>query len=124
MTVVFLKRVFRTAALLALMASAGSAFAHAHLEHSTPAADTAVAQAKELRLQFSEGVEQAFSKVELVRENTSLKVRSVATEKDDKKVLVVTPAAPLTPGLYTVKWSVVSVDTHKSQGQYTFTVSQ
>lgn len=124
MSVVSLKGVFKTAALLTLMAGAGSAFAHAHLEHSTPAADSTVTQAKELRLQFSEGVEQAFSKVELIHENTPIKVRSVATDVDDKKVLVVTPAAPLEPGSYTVKWNAVSVDTHKSKGQYTFTVSQ
>ena len=34
-----------------------------------------------------------------------------------------TPAQPLPAGTYQVKWNAVSVDTHKSAGDYSFTVS-
>jgi len=30
---------------------------------------------------------------------------------------------PLAPGDYTVKWSVVAEDSHRTEGSYTFTVS-
>lgn len=55
MPVTLLKNLFNATALLALMASAGTAFAHAHLEQSTPAADSTVASPAQLRLQFTEG---------------------------------------------------------------------
>ena len=124
MPVTLLKNLFNATALLALMASAGTAFAHAHLEQSTPAADSTVASPAQLRLQFTEGVEQAFTKVVIIRDAAPVPVSSVKTEPTDKKVLIVTPAAPLAPGDYQVKWHAVSVDTHKSEGQYRFTVSQ
>lgn len=123
MSVALLKKIFNTAALLTLMASAGSAFAHAHLEQSTPAADSTVNSASELRLVFSEGIEQAFTKVAVSRDHSQVKVSSIKTEPGDKKVLIVTPAEPLSAGKYNVEWNAVSVDTHKSQGSYSFTVS-
>ena len=63
MAAAFLKKVLNTAALLTLMTGAGAAFAHAHLEQATPAADSTVNSVNELRLVFSEGVEQAFTQV-------------------------------------------------------------
>jgi copper resistance protein C len=32
--------------------------------------------------------------------------------------------APLKPGDYTVKWAVLCVDTHRTFGSYTFTISK
>ena len=118
-----LKKVFNTAALLALMPSASAAFAHAHLESSTPAAGSTVASADELRLVFTEGVEQAFTKVVISHDQTPVAVSSLKTEPGNQKVLIVTPAQPLPAGTYQVKWNAVSVDTHKSAGDYSFTVS-
>jgi len=51
-------------------------------------------------------------------------VKSLATEGADKKTLIVTPTAPLTAGAYKVEWHAVSVDTHKSEGAYSFKVGQ
>ena len=118
-----LKKVFNTAALLALMASASAAFAHAHLDSSTPAAGSTVASADELRLVFTEGVEQAFTKVVISHDQTPVAVSSLKTEPGNQKVLIVTPAQPLPAGTDQVKWNAVSVDTHKSAGDYSFTVS-
>ena len=36
--------------------------------------------------------------------------------------MIVPMVAPLTPGSYTVKWHVVSVDGHKTEGSYRFSV--
>ena len=123
MAAAFLKKVLNTAALLTLMASAGAAFAHAHLEASTPAAGSTVTSASELRLVFSEGVEQAFTRVVISHDQAPVAVSSIKTEPANKKVLIVTPAQPLAAGTYNVKWNAVSVDTHKSAGDYSFTVS-
>lgn len=123
MSSVFLKNVFNIAALLVLITGASAAFAHAHLEQSTPAADSNVSSVKELRLVFSEGVEDQFAQVAINHDGTSVAVTGIKTEPANKKVLIVTLAQALPAGQYTVGWKVVSVDTHKSNGQYSFTVS-
>ncbi|MGE8348834.1 copper homeostasis periplasmic binding protein CopC [Pseudomonas helleri] len=123
MSAAFLKKILNASALVALMAGASTAFAHAHLEQATPAADSSASDVKVLRLQFSEGVEQAFSKVAVSHDGAPVALSSVKTEPADKKVLIVTPEQPLASGQYEVKWNAVSVDTHKSNGEYSFTVS-
>ena len=122
MAAAFLKKVLNTAALLTLMTGAGAAFAQAHLEQATPAADSTVNSVNELRLVFSEGVEQAFTQVVISHDQAPVPVSSIKTEPGNKKTLIVTPAQPLPAGTYNVKWNAVSVDTHKSAGDYSFTV--
>ncbi|MGV6395713.1 copper homeostasis periplasmic binding protein CopC [Pseudomonas caspiana] len=104
------------------------AFAHAHLDSQLPAADSTVSSPKELRLKFSEGVEGKFTKISITSVAASGKnvvepVPGIATDPADKTVLIVTPGAPLAPGEYKVEWHAVSVDTHKSEGSYRFSVS-
>jgi methionine-rich copper-binding protein CopC len=110
--------------LLAALAASGEALAHAHLTTAVPAADTTVnAAPRELRLQFSEGIEPAFSSVQITGPNgNNVTVSDVATDPKDRKVLVVTFPVPLSPGRYTVDWQVISVDSHRSRGNYTFVV--
>jgi len=118
------KKALTSVALLAALATTTSVFAHAHLKSETPAADSSVTAPKELRLKFSEGVEEKFTKVILTtHEGKTVIPNSVATDPNDKKVLIITPATPLTAGEYKVEWNAVSVDTHKSEGKYTFTVT-
>ena len=42
--------------------------------------------------------------------------------ENDKTQMRVPLTQTLTPGLYTVEWHVVSVDGHKTKGQYQFSV--
>ncbi|NBA95945.1 copper homeostasis periplasmic binding protein CopC [Pseudomonas sp. R5(2019)] len=111
-----------TLLLLASFATAESALAHAHLKSEAPAADSTVVAPAEVRLNFSEGIEEKFSKVTLTRNGEAIAVKSVTTDASDKKVLIVTPEQPLAAGDYEVKWEVLSVDTHKSDGRYGFKV--
>ncbi|NVZ99936.1 copper homeostasis periplasmic binding protein CopC [Pseudomonas gingeri] len=117
----YLKKALNTVVLLGACVAAGSVFAHAHLKSETPAADSTVSAPSELRLVFSEGVEAALTKVELSSGGTPV-AASIASDPADKKILVVTPAAPLKAGNYKVEWHAVSVDTHKSEGNYDFKV--
>ncbi|BBQ83393.1 hypothetical protein WP7S18C02_19410 [Klebsiella sp. WP7-S18-CRE-02] len=104
--------------------SASSVWAHAHLQQQTPAANTEVSPAPQaLTLNFSEGIEPHFSGVTL----TGPDHQTVATGKpvrseSNKMQLVVPLTQTLMPGLYTVAWHVVSVDGHKTKGQYQFSV--
>lgn len=114
-----LKPALTTAALLSSLLAVTSAFAHAHLDQVNSSANS-----QAVRLVFSEGIEKAFSNVTLSRDGVDIKVKSLATDGPQNKVLVVTPAAPLAAGDYTAKWHAVSVDTHTSEGTYTFTVGK
>ena len=116
------KKTLGTLLLLSGLVGANAAFAHAHLKSETPAKDTTVGAPSELRLVFSEGVEAALTRVEVSRSDTAVTLKSMATDPSDKKTLIVTPTAPLPAGEYTVKWHAVSVDTHKSDGSYSFKV--
>ncbi|KAF1024195.1 MAG: Copper resistance protein C [Pseudomonas sp.] len=119
-----IKKSLTTLAVLASLLGASAAFAHAHLQSATPAADSTVAAPADLRLTFTEGVEATFTKVSLSKDGTEVAIKGLQTPDADKKVLVVTPAAPLANGTYKVVWNAVSVDTHKSNGEYSFKVGQ
>jgi methionine-rich copper-binding protein CopC len=122
------KHIVASFTLLASVSMSNTAFAHAHLESQLPAANSIVTAPKELRLNFSEGVEEKFTKVTITSTAASGKtmveaVPDIATDPADNKILIVTPVAPLSAGQYKIEWHAVSVDTHKSEGTYSFTVS-
>jgi methionine-rich copper-binding protein CopC len=117
-TTLSVKRVACTAALWALVI-ATPAFGHAHLSKSTPAAGGTVSPPAEIVLNFTEPLEPAFSTIEL-RDSMGKRIETTKAQvKDDVMRL---PLKPLPAGRYTVNWRVLSVDTHKSQGNFAFTV--
>ncbi|HEX8593036.1 MAG TPA: copper homeostasis periplasmic binding protein CopC [Pseudomonas sp.] len=122
------KHIFASLTLVTSVSLSSLALAHAHLESQLPVADSTVTAPKELRLSFSEGIEEKFTKVSITSTAPSGKtmveaVPDIATDPADNKTLIVTPVAPLAAGQYKIEWHAVSVDTHKSEGSYSFTVS-
>jgi methionine-rich copper-binding protein CopC len=118
-------RKFVLAATLSLpfVFAAAEARAHAHLEKATPAAGAIVATPSEIRLTFSEGVEPRFSGAKLTAaDRSALPLGAAKVEAGHPETLVVPIAKPLPPGVYTVHWHAVSVDTHHTQGDFQFTV--
>ena len=118
-----LRTAFMVCATTALALAAGPAFAHAKLLSEVPAADAAGTAAttsavKELRLTFSEALNLAFSKVEITDGGGQAVAATLALDASDNMVLVVTFAAPLAEGMYTVNWTAVSEDGHKVTGNY------
>jgi methionine-rich copper-binding protein CopC len=104
-----------TLAMLAL----SPAFGHAHLSKSAPAAGATVNSPSELMLVFTEPLEAAFSALEL-KDATG---KAVQTEKPQVKDNVMRLRVNALPaGRYTVNWRVLSVDTHKTNGTFSFTV--
>lgn len=109
--------------LATLAFAAASAQAHARLEASQPKADSEVAgPPKEIRLRFNEQLEPAFSKIQLVdAKETALALPKVQFDPADPKVMFV--AAPaLQPGRYRVRWTAMSHDGHKVNGELAFMV--
>jgi len=106
----------------ALLAPA-AAFAHAHLERSMPAAGAMLKQApQELMLWFSEAVEPKFSSIEVRDAKGDAVQDGVASAVPGNTAQLRIGLKPLPPGRYTVQWRVLSVDTHRSQGDFTFRV--
>jgi len=112
-----------SAVLFSLLALNGSASAHAFLLKSEPAVGARAAAPKTLRLEFSEGVELRFSGVEVTNASgMPISVEHVRYSGNNRKVVLADLPA-LSPGSYRVKWHVVSVDTHRSEGDFTFAVA-
>lgn len=117
-------RALRLSVAFAGLLTAAGALAHAHLQQQIPAAGAQLAASPQtLTLSFSEGIEPAFSGVSV----TGPQQHAVATGKlarsaDNPAQVTVPVAETLPPGEYTVAWHVVSVDGHKTKGQYTFSV--
>ena len=114
-----------TALLVVLAASllATTVEAHPTLKSAIPPAESTAAAPTEIRLSFSEGVIVKLSSVEL-KDQAGKKIATgrLATDPKDQKQLVVPLQGPLTIGTYTVTWNVVSVDTHRVNGTYSFKV--
>lgn len=108
---------------LMLAVGMSTASAHAFLDHAQPAVGSTVKQApRQLSLWFTEGVEPAFSGV-TVRSATGQTVSAgKAHRASGNKAELQVPVKHLPPGTYKVEWHVMSVDTHKTQGDYSFTV--
>ncbi len=102
--------------------AATAAHAHAQLIKATPGVGATVASAAEIRLNFSEGVEPRFSKISLTAADGAAVPLGAAKTEGDATVFVAPIAKSLAPGLYTVNWSAVSIDTHHTQGDFQFTV--
>ncbi|MBC2619743.1 MULTISPECIES: CopC domain-containing protein YobA [Citrobacter] len=113
-----------TLIVLASLLATPAALAHAHLTKQSPAANAEVtASPQALTLNFSEGVEPAFSGATLTGpQKESIKTGKAARSDQDKTQLIIPLAQTLKAGKYTVDWHVVSVDGHKTKGQYTFSV--
>jgi methionine-rich copper-binding protein CopC len=108
-----------------LLLSVVPASAHAHLAHATPAAGSTVATApKELLLWFTEKLEPAFSTVEVHNaQGAVVQSGKAQVDRADGTELRI-PLNALPPGTYLVSWRVLSVDTHRTQGSFSFSVGQ
>lgn len=109
---------------LFLVSLAVPAFAHAHLQSATPAANGSVATApSQITLTFSEGVNLKFSGVKVTGPQKSAVKAGKASLTGGDATLSVPIAGKLGAGTYTVDWHILSVDGHKTNGSYTFTVN-
>ncbi len=112
-------------ALAAMLFMPAPTWAHAFLDHSDPAVGSTVsASPSVLNLWFTQQLEPAFSWV-TVTDGSGATVNdgTAAINASDQTELTV-KLKPLPPGTYTVKWHVLSVDTHTTEGDFTFQVGK
>lgn len=114
------------AAAIALVILGGPpAGAHAFLDHAYPAVGSTLPQAPAaVTMWFTQSLEPAFSTA-TVTDSAGNRVDKGDARLDpkDPSVLVVS-LKPLPPGAYSVAWHVLSLDTHTTDGHFSFDVGR
>ena len=107
-----------------LLAVATNALAHAFVDHAVPAVGSTLhASPPEVKIWFTQKLEPPFSSVRIEDANGNvIAAAEKAVDASDHTVLSVR-LPPLAPGKYRVVWRVLSVDSHVTQGDFTFEVA-
>ena len=114
-------QIFFASVLIALTAN-GSAHAHAMLASASPPVGGSVGAAPhQVTLSFTQGLEPAFSSVQ-VTDSKGARVDAGKAQVSGSTMTVGLKA--LSPWTYKVHWHVLSVDTHKTEGSFSFRVGQ
>jgi methionine-rich copper-binding protein CopC len=110
-------------AAAAWFAGVPAAAAHAFLDHAVPAVGSTVHESpRSVRLWFTEHLEPAFSSVRVL-DASGREIDAGDSHVDDADAAILAVSLPsLPPGTYRVVWRVVSVDTHVTEGDFTFDV--
>ena len=105
---------------LVLMLATGETAAHALLDHAEPRVGNTVATApQEVTLWFTQKLEPAFSMI-TVTNAAGQRVDAGKTRVSGSQMSI--SLRPGGPGTYRVKWHVLSVDAHTTDGNFTFKV--
>lgn len=113
----------KSAVFMSLMLIASTVFAHAHLITTIPAANAEVSTPPStLALSFSEAIEPTFSKVSVTKDQQVINIKPLTVAANNAQQLIITPVQALSAGNYHVNWSVLSVDGHKTSGEYSFII--
>ena len=115
-----MKHAFLPILAACLLSSAASA--HAFLKTATPAVGSTVPQPPDqVVIDFTEGVEPSFSTI-TVQDAAGAAVDTGNIHLQGGNTHLAIGLKPLPPGTYKVIWHATAVDTHKTEGNYTFTV--
>jgi methionine-rich copper-binding protein CopC len=111
--------------ILLLIFAAGLATlrAHAFLERADPAVGSSVPTSpSEVRIRFTENIEPAVSNIQVFDgSGKQVDKRDLHLDRSDHALLHIS-LPQLSVGTYKVVWRVVSVDTHVTNGNFTFRV--
>ena len=107
---------------LLLLLATGDANAHASLDHAEPRVGNKVATApRAVTLWFTQKLETAFSTI-TVTNSAGQRVDSGKTRVSGSQMSI--SLRPGGTGIYHVRWRVLSVDAHTTDGSFTFQVGQ
>lgn len=115
--------IYAIAALAIVFANAIIVSAHSFPETEIPSAGQTVSTAPaEVTINFDAPIEKLFAKLEVTGADGTNQAVGAPQISDDARRMSVRVSS-LKPGDYTVKWAVVCIDTHHTEGSYTFTVA-
>jgi methionine-rich copper-binding protein CopC len=111
-------------AILALLVAAAVVHAHAVLERTEPrSGSTLKAGPAQVRLQFTGAIEPSYSRVQVLDAGgRRVDLGDSAVDPSSRAMLRVS-LPPLPAGRYTVAWRVLSVDSHVTEGNFSFRVA-
>jgi methionine-rich copper-binding protein CopC len=111
-----------TLACAIALASSGAALAYAELHHASPEAGSTVLEPPhEVALTFTDSLEAAFSSAD-VTNSSGVRVDEGKPQVNGNMIRI--SLKTLSPGSYRVHWRAVSVDTHRIEGSFTFSVGR
>jgi len=109
--------------LLAFVLPLAEARAHAMLEQAAPRVGSTVKSApRALALTFSQKLEGAFSNIRVLDASGARVDGGKAQVDPGNPTVLRIGLKPLPPGTYKVQWRVLSVDTHTTEGSFSFKV--
>jgi methionine-rich copper-binding protein CopC len=118
-----LSGILATFAFLAIAAGAPPASAHSFPQQEIPSAGQKLAKPpSEVSIRFDAPIEKLFAKLDVV-DSSGSSVTAGPPEIGPKSLTLSVKLAALKPGDYTVKWGVVCLDSHHTQGSYTFSIT-
>jgi len=107
---------------LVLVLASGAAQAHAFLDHAEPRVGNKIASPPhQVTLWFTQKLEPAFSSVTVTNAAGERLDSGKARVSGNQMSVSLRPGGA---GTYRVNWRVLSVDTHTSDGSFTFQVGQ
>jgi methionine-rich copper-binding protein CopC len=111
--------------LLIVVAGTARVEAHAFLKNAKPGVGSTIQTSpNEVRIRFTENIEPAFSSIQVFdASGKEVDKRDVHVDRADRAMLHVS-VPRLGAGSYKVVWRVVSVDTHVTNGNFTFRISR
>jgi putative copper export protein/methionine-rich copper-binding protein CopC len=112
-------------ALLVLLLTPALLLAHQWLRASAPADGDALDRVpEEIRLTFSEPVRLDFTSVDVAGPEGALVIGALRAAADDGRVLVAPVEGGWHPGEFTLRWSTVGADGHRTDGTLAFAVEE
>jgi copper resistance protein C len=107
----------------AITLGAPSVQAHAFLDHASPAVGSTVPKPPDaVTMWFTQELEPAFTTATVTdASGNTVDAGPAQVDSKDRTELRVA-LKKLSPGIYTVAWHALSVDTHTTTGHFTFTV--
>lgn len=120
-----IRRAVTSIAVAALLLAPLCARAHAFLDHSDPAVGSTVPSSPAvIHLWFTQQLEPIFTSVTVTDQSGATVNDGPAQIDPGNKFELDVKMKPLDPGTYKVQWHALSVDTHRTQGDYNFHVGK
>jgi hypothetical protein len=118
-------KILALAVLAATILGAPPAEAHAFLDHASPAVGSSVPSAPAaVTMWFTQQLEPAFTTAS-VTDTSGNQVSAGPARVDARDPTELQVALkPLPPGTYSVAWHALSVDTHTTEGHFTFQIGK
>jgi copper resistance protein C len=121
---IYFLAIFAAAGTLAVFFAATPALPHAFPLRAEPRVGSTVADPPpKVTIWFDGEIESTFSKIE-VYDADKRRVDKNHVRLDTPRTKLEVDLPPLPPGKYQVHWTVLSVDTHVTEGQFNFTVGK